>query len=321
MKYRLDSPNQLGELVRATRKHQGLRQDLLADMLGVSENLMGRLENGEVSVQWGKLFKVLELLGIRVTVDLPEGAEEKLARRARTNPSTLGSAAAVLESGVHRDFNDPRVAPASWVGGSNDTANVQLRARGDEYAALERAVQILGEHFNQLQAEVRSATQHSTRQPAGSKVGAVGNPSLLDGETVMGHPVRKSVADGAGGALHYDSTASELAEIARNRCNPTTATTIGWLAHPLLALEASGVRSVLPESTKVGPVVIGAQGEILSNPICKLHSARSYEWNNLAESHWDNPRHVSGFTGWIAGAKLPPPVSQPTSKKKPKTVK
>ncbi|WP_188694509.1 helix-turn-helix domain-containing protein [Silvimonas amylolytica] len=87
MKIKLDSPDQLGELVRATRKHQFIRQDLLAEILGVSENFMGRLENGADTVQWGKLFKVLEALGIEVIVDLPEGAEKELVRRAKKTGS------------------------------------------------------------------------------------------------------------------------------------------------------------------------------------------------------------------------------------------
>lgn len=85
MKFKLDSPSQLGELVRATRKHQAMRQDLLAEMLGVSENFMGRLENGADTMQWGKLFSVLNSLGINVIVDLPEGVEVELARREQKN--------------------------------------------------------------------------------------------------------------------------------------------------------------------------------------------------------------------------------------------
>ena len=80
MKIKLDTPGQLGQLVRATRKHQALRQDLLAEMLGISENFMGRLENGADTLQWGKLFSVLDALGIQISVDLPDGVAETLAR-------------------------------------------------------------------------------------------------------------------------------------------------------------------------------------------------------------------------------------------------
>jgi hypothetical protein len=39
---------------------------------GVSENFLGKIERGSDSVQWGKLFKVLEGMGVRVTVDVPD---------------------------------------------------------------------------------------------------------------------------------------------------------------------------------------------------------------------------------------------------------
>jgi len=38
----------------------------------VSENFLGKVERGSESVQWGKLFQVLEGLGVRVMVDVPE---------------------------------------------------------------------------------------------------------------------------------------------------------------------------------------------------------------------------------------------------------
>jgi hypothetical protein len=40
--------------------------------MGVSENFLGKVERGSESVQWGKLFQVLEGLGVRVMVDVPE---------------------------------------------------------------------------------------------------------------------------------------------------------------------------------------------------------------------------------------------------------
>ncbi|WP_039914892.1 helix-turn-helix domain-containing protein [Cellvibrio mixtus] len=62
----------LGKVVRASRKAQKLRQDDAAGSIGVSENFLGKVEKGSESVQWGKLFQVLEGLGIRVMVDVPE---------------------------------------------------------------------------------------------------------------------------------------------------------------------------------------------------------------------------------------------------------
>ena len=68
----ITSASAIGEVVRASRKAQKIRQDDAAGSVGVSENFLGKVERGSESVQWGKLFQVLEGLGIRVMVDVPE---------------------------------------------------------------------------------------------------------------------------------------------------------------------------------------------------------------------------------------------------------
>ena len=55
-----------------SRKAQKIRQYDAAGSIGVSENFLGKIERGGESVQWGKLFQVLEGLGVRVIVDVPE---------------------------------------------------------------------------------------------------------------------------------------------------------------------------------------------------------------------------------------------------------
>ncbi len=72
MKIPIDNAAAIGKVVRASRKAQKIRQDDAAGSIGVSENFMGKIERGGESVQWGKLFQVLQGLGIRVMVDVPE---------------------------------------------------------------------------------------------------------------------------------------------------------------------------------------------------------------------------------------------------------
>jgi transcriptional regulator with XRE-family HTH domain len=72
MKIPIDNAAAIGKVVRASRKVQKIRQDDAAGSIGVSENFLGKVERGSESVQWGKLFQVLEGLGIRVLVDVPE---------------------------------------------------------------------------------------------------------------------------------------------------------------------------------------------------------------------------------------------------------
>jgi len=72
MQIPIDHAAAIGRVVRASRKAQKIRQDDAAGSIGVSENFLGKIERGRETVQWGKLFQVLDGLGIRVVVDIPE---------------------------------------------------------------------------------------------------------------------------------------------------------------------------------------------------------------------------------------------------------
>ena len=72
MKIPIDNAAAIGKVGRASRKAQKLRQDDAAGSIGVSENFLGKIERGSDSVQWGKLFQVLDGMGVRVTVDVPD---------------------------------------------------------------------------------------------------------------------------------------------------------------------------------------------------------------------------------------------------------
>lgn len=78
MKIAISSAAELGKIVRVCRKAQKIRQDDAAGSIGVSENFLGKIERGNDSVQWGKLFQVLEGLGIRVEVDIPDDVSLQL---------------------------------------------------------------------------------------------------------------------------------------------------------------------------------------------------------------------------------------------------
>ncbi len=83
----ITSASTIGKVVRASRKAQKIRQDDAAGSVGVSENFLGKVERGSESVQWGKLFQVLEGLGIRVMVDVPEDVAAHLeAVRSKGQP-------------------------------------------------------------------------------------------------------------------------------------------------------------------------------------------------------------------------------------------
>jgi transcriptional regulator with XRE-family HTH domain len=82
MQIPINSAAAIGKVVRASRKAQKIRQDDAAGSIGVSENFLGKIERGSESVQWGKLFQVLEGLGVRVMVDVPEPVAEYMNKPA-----------------------------------------------------------------------------------------------------------------------------------------------------------------------------------------------------------------------------------------------
>ncbi len=84
MKIPIDNAAAIGKVVRASRKAQKIRQDDAAGSIGVSENFLGKIERGSESVQWGKLFQVLEGLGILVILDVPESVATHLNEPATT---------------------------------------------------------------------------------------------------------------------------------------------------------------------------------------------------------------------------------------------
>ena len=83
----LTTPTALGPVVRERRKSQSLRIDDAAGLLGVSVDLMSRLENGQGSVRLDKALAILDGLGLTLMV-LPK--EHPWAREV-ASPSLLAA--------------------------------------------------------------------------------------------------------------------------------------------------------------------------------------------------------------------------------------
>lgn len=62
----------LGLAVRAVRKSGDVRLDDLAATVGVSKQFTADVEHGKPTVQLGLVLKLLEELGMPLTVDIPE---------------------------------------------------------------------------------------------------------------------------------------------------------------------------------------------------------------------------------------------------------
>lgn len=69
------TPQQIGEIVRTTRKAQGLRQDELAGAAGVGLRFVVELEAGKPTAHLGKTLAVLTALGCKIHIDAPDTEE------------------------------------------------------------------------------------------------------------------------------------------------------------------------------------------------------------------------------------------------------
>jgi transcriptional regulator with XRE-family HTH domain len=89
----ISSAADLGHVVRATRKAQGLRLDDAAAFAGVGPVFAGDVERGKPTVQLGRVLRLLEQLGLKVIIDAPDATAATLEtlktrtpRKPRTQP-------------------------------------------------------------------------------------------------------------------------------------------------------------------------------------------------------------------------------------------
>ncbi len=74
MQIPLTSVQSAGVAIRTLRKRAGIRIDDFALTAGVSKQFMTDLENGKATVQMGLVLSLLQRLGLRVNIDLPDDA-------------------------------------------------------------------------------------------------------------------------------------------------------------------------------------------------------------------------------------------------------
>jgi len=65
----METISKLGGMVRRVRKEQELSQESLASMCGVGIRFVRELEQGKASCHIGKVFLVLSMLGLDVSID------------------------------------------------------------------------------------------------------------------------------------------------------------------------------------------------------------------------------------------------------------
>jgi y4mF family transcriptional regulator len=89
MRVPVRSVKEVGAAVRAVRKESGVRQDDAAGSAGVSHVFLRDLEHGKATVQFGRVLQVLDELGIRMELEVPEDARERLAQLMSQWPSQV----------------------------------------------------------------------------------------------------------------------------------------------------------------------------------------------------------------------------------------
>jgi transcriptional regulator with XRE-family HTH domain len=94
---------ELGLVIRAVRRAQGLRLDDAAAFAGVGPVFAGDVEHGKETVQLGRVLKLLAQLGLEVVIDAPDAAAGELAalrarglreRKKRRKPGAVASSEA-----------------------------------------------------------------------------------------------------------------------------------------------------------------------------------------------------------------------------------
>lgn len=63
--------NHLGSLLKTARKAQGLTQQDLADLSGVSASVLYKLEQGRTDVTLGSLLAAADALGVKIRAQSP----------------------------------------------------------------------------------------------------------------------------------------------------------------------------------------------------------------------------------------------------------
>jgi transcriptional regulator with XRE-family HTH domain len=80
MKVVIHTAEDLGLALRAARKSARVRLDDLSQTVGLSKQTTTNVEQGKPGVQIGSVLRLLEEVGLRVSVDVPESAMPALER-------------------------------------------------------------------------------------------------------------------------------------------------------------------------------------------------------------------------------------------------
>lgn len=80
---KIENTKQLGQLAKIVRQSQSLDQSTAGLLSGNGLTFMSQFENGKETVEIGRVLKLLEQLGIELSVDLPPGIADKFLAKIK----------------------------------------------------------------------------------------------------------------------------------------------------------------------------------------------------------------------------------------------
>ncbi len=89
MKVKINTPQELGLLMRATRKSQGIRIEDVAGSAQVGPVFVREAERGKETVSLVRVMRLLHELGINLQADVPDTVAANLAKLQQTGVKPL----------------------------------------------------------------------------------------------------------------------------------------------------------------------------------------------------------------------------------------
>ena len=80
---KIENTKQLGQLAKIVRQSQFLDQSTAGLLSGNGLTFMSQFENGKETVEIGRVLKLLDQLGIELSIDLPPGMEDKFLEKIK----------------------------------------------------------------------------------------------------------------------------------------------------------------------------------------------------------------------------------------------
>ncbi|MGI4861779.1 MAG: helix-turn-helix domain-containing protein [Janthinobacterium lividum] len=106
MDYPIKTLGQLRPILRGVRKSAGFTQAMLAERLGVTQQTYAQLEANPTVIGVERLFKVLSLLGVELTLHHADAAVRNNATGAADHAPVPSSAGAQGDPGNKRPTED-----------------------------------------------------------------------------------------------------------------------------------------------------------------------------------------------------------------------